>query len=147
MEKEIIEMNKKVVLFLGYIYHEQVDIDNSDIGGIYERTDVWSKVPIEINSYPEDDQYYLTTGWALDNENNYFLGELNYHSIWSDFMPAFFKFRDLEDEFEYESKAQFKHGVFLCRISDFITDGKDTTPLSACGELVKGVEWYNSIKK
>lgn len=55
------EENKIIAKFMGYIYyHPGVDVDYSDCGGIYNRVEVFSKIPILVNEYPEDDQYYFT---------------------------------------------------------------------------------------
>ena len=60
-EIQIKEGNRKLAEFMGYtFYHKGVDIDTSDIGGIYERFEVFSKVPIMVDEYPEEDQYYFS---------------------------------------------------------------------------------------
>ena len=70
--------NKLIAEFMGYIYyHSGVDIDNSDCGGIYEKTEVFSKVPILVNDYdecvyfkdvPNPDYRKVNTMWNNDIE-------------------------------------------------------------------------------
>lgn len=85
------ESNKLIAVFMGYeYYHPAVDIDRSDIGGLYERLEVFSQIPIETDEYPEDDQYYIKDGWwkkALDNRADYFF-EAKYHESWDWLIPV-----------------------------------------------------------
>ena len=54
------ENNKLIAEFMGYkYYHPGVDIDDSDCGGIYTRKEIFSKIPIEVEEFPEVDQYYF----------------------------------------------------------------------------------------
>ena len=69
-----------------------VDIDDLDIGGLYERFEIFSKVSILVDEYPEEDQcyfkklpnpdykntvnprwnsYYESLGWEILNSSSY----------------------------------------------------------------------------
>jgi hypothetical protein len=65
---------------MGYKFHERVDIDDSDCGGIYTRTDVYSTVPILVDRYPDPlyDQCYFKDGWQPVPGTIY--GKLKYDS-------------------------------------------------------------------
>ena len=76
--KEIQKNNDLICNFMGFIHHEVVDIDYSDCGGIYTRTDVYSKTPILVEKYPEQDQYYLKDEWKP--EPGTIFGKLKYDS-------------------------------------------------------------------
>lgn len=57
-EQQIKDGNRLIVEFMGYIYyHKGVDIDFSECGGIYDRCEIFSKVPILVNEYHENDEY------------------------------------------------------------------------------------------
>lgn len=61
-EQQIKEGNRLIAEFMEYkYYHKGVDIDYSDIGGLYERFEIFSKTPILVQEYPEDDQYYFAS--------------------------------------------------------------------------------------
>jgi hypothetical protein len=62
-QEQISEMSEVVAKYMGYEYSAIADIDNSDCGGIYDRCKVFAKIPIEIDSYPDDDQYYIKNEW------------------------------------------------------------------------------------
>lgn len=65
------EGNRKITEFMGYIYyHKGVDIDTSDCGGIYDRYEIFSKVPILVDEYPNEDQYYFSELPNPDFRNN-----------------------------------------------------------------------------
>lgn len=98
--------NRLIAEFMGYIYYEpMVDIDNSDIGGIYDRCEVFSKTPIVVDKYPEDDQYYFSdvsnpnfehdqkmVPWTRLNE---YLTELKYDTSWDWLMPVVQRINEL----------------------------------------------------
>jgi len=114
--KQILEGNKLIAEFMGYIYFEpDVLVDNSDCGGIYDLTDIYSKVPIEVNDYPEEKQKYFKDlpnpdfgnedskrwrsdweklSWATLNYDKY-ITDLQYHSSWDWLMPVVEKIEDL----------------------------------------------------
>lgn len=54
--------NSKCAKLLGYIHYKKVDQDISDIGGIYEKTDIYSKIPIEVHEY-DNDLVFFTDDW------------------------------------------------------------------------------------
>ena len=64
---------------MGFIHHEVVDIDYSDCGGIYTRTDVYSKTPIHAVHYSEHDIHYLENDWVPE-VGSVIYGELKYDS-------------------------------------------------------------------
>jgi hypothetical protein len=89
--KEIRERNNQIGIMLGWKYYEpKVDIDNSDCGGIYDRAEVWAKIPIDLNKYEEDDQYYFKEEWysKVFENGGYYVTELKYNSDWNQLMEA-----------------------------------------------------------
>jgi hypothetical protein len=80
--------NELIAEFMGYIYHEVADIDDSECGGLYTRKDVYSKIPILMDKYPEDDQFYLSDGWEVPNVDTYIEGPLKYDTSWDWLMPV-----------------------------------------------------------
>lgn len=109
MENQVEKNNRLIAEFMGYTYFESgVLIDNSDCGGIYDATDVYSKVPIEVNDYPEDEQKYFkklpnpdfgnenSTRWASNIEElgwdtlnwDKYITNLKYHESWDWLMPV-----------------------------------------------------------
>lgn len=72
-EQQIKEGNRLIAEFMGYIYYEpKVLIDNSDIGGLYESFEVFSKTPIKIDTWDDSDQIYFSKVPNPDykNDNN-----------------------------------------------------------------------------
>lgn len=83
--EEIKDGNKLIAEFLGYkYYHPGIDIE-WDCG--YERKEVFSKVPIETNEYPDSDQYYFKDNFNWEN----YITDLEYHKNWNSLMPVVFK--------------------------------------------------------
>lgn len=118
-EKDISEGNRLIAEFLGYTYyHKGVDIDRSDIGGLYTRHEIFSKVPILVKEYPDDDECYFarlpnpdygnenSKMWRSDikeldwNTINHreFITDLTFHSSWDSLMPVLSKIGDLKGE-------------------------------------------------
>lgn len=116
---DIQKNNRLIAEFMGYYYyHPGVDIDVSDIGGIYERKEVFSKVPIVVKKYPEDDQYYFgkvpnpdygkkdkkDITWRTDREfldwnslnYNQYITDLKYHESWDWLMLVVEKIESLK---------------------------------------------------
>lgn len=114
-EKDIKEGNRMIAEFMGYTYyHPGIDIDTSDCGGLYERFEIFSKIPIEVDEYPEDDQYYFKDlpnpdyknknstrwnsyleflGWNNINRSE-FIMDLKYHCDWNELMPVCKKIKE-----------------------------------------------------
>lgn len=107
MENQIEKNNRLIAEFMGYIYFEpDVDIDSSDIGGMYEKKNVYSKVPIEVNDYGDQKYFKSFPNPDYKNENNpkwnpdiekldwdtlnsgQYLTELKYHESWDELMPV-----------------------------------------------------------
>ena len=106
-EQQILEGNKLIAEFLGFKFHKKLDIDFSDCGGIYDRTDVWSKVEILSEDYPESDQFYISDEWK-PAIGDVIYGELEYHENWSWLMPVVEKIEAIYDK---------HHGYFGIHIS------------------------------
>ena len=89
---EIQKNNDLIRNFMELIYHEVVDIDYSDCGGLYTRTDVYSKNSIPIIKYPYDDQSYLKEDWIAGDA---IFGPLNYHQSMDWLFPVITKIESL----------------------------------------------------
>lgn len=110
-KKEITDGNDLMRIFMGYIHHKQVLVDFSDCGGIYDKTDIYSKVPILCDEYDDDDtQIYLKDNWWNANSRMFFykldINDLSYNTSWDWLMPVAKKCSDLinlvsDDESEY----------------------------------------------
>lgn len=108
MENEEVKIgNRLIAEFMGYTYyHKGVDIQ--DEYKLTERKEIFSKVPIEVKEYPDDDQYYFkdlpnpdyqnekskrwrsdweTLGWDTLNRENY-ITDLKYYYSWDWLMPV-----------------------------------------------------------
>lgn len=73
------------------------------------------------------------------------LNYLKYHSSWKWFMPVWFKFRDQKVPI---GNLQRLHHKAICKgIENAILNSPDGTPKKAFEEMVKAVEWLNSLKK
>ena len=95
--------NKKLIAhFMGYTYFEpDVLVDYSLCGGIYDKVDVYSKVPIEIRDYGDEERYFAYD-WDVLNSGQ-FLTEPTYHSCWNSIMEVLDKISKLDlKEFCYE---------------------------------------------
>lgn len=115
IEKEIKEGNKLIAEYMGYVYyHKGVDIDDSDIGGLYTRYEIFSKTPILVDEYEQGDQYYFSQvpnpdfdketpeRWCNDirtlnwSSLNHYMTDPEYHSSWDWIMPVCKKILDSE---------------------------------------------------
>jgi hypothetical protein len=79
----------------------------------------------------------------LDGTRVYDPSEFKYHKEFNWLMPVWYKFRDLK--FEGFHGHRISHENFVFRISAAILH-KDS-PEPAFNELVKGIDWYNTIKQ
>jgi len=91
-QEQITSMSEVVAKYMGYKYSAIADVDNSDCGGIYDRCKVFAKIPIEVDAYPESDQYYIYQGWfnkALQNGGYMidpdYLDWNRIHEVWEKF--------------------------------------------------------------
>lgn len=152
-EIQIKEGNRKLAEFMGYtFYHKGVDIDTSDIGGIYERFEVFSKVPIMVDEYPEEDQYYFSDfpnpdfknannpkwnsdyeflSWSTLNYHDFKYG-LRYHSDWN----------ELREVIEHIDSLTSIGNINL-KINGLNIFSNIETVFSACVEFA---DWCNHIK-
>lgn len=159
-EEQIKNGNRLIAEFMGYTYyHKGVDIDYSDIGGLYERFEVFSKVPILVDEYPEDDQYYFSRMPNPDygNKNNprwnpnleklewnsinymEYKTDLKYYEDWNQLMPVYIKLVKLMDDDDNEDSI----AIFNV-LADRLIDGDG---IEAVFEwTVKWIENYNLIK-
>lgn len=160
-EEQIKIGNKTIAEFMGFIYFEpNVLIDNSDCGGIYDPTDVYSKVPIEVNDYPEDEQKYFKDlpnpdfgnkdskrwrsdlkklSWATLNWNNY-MTDLKFHESWDWLIPALNKAYGIIDDFYEKDKENEERKYYTIRTTLF---NVLNTFLSNEYENGKKTEMYN----
>ena len=153
-EIQIKEGNRKLAELMGYIYYYKgVDIDDSDIGGLYERFEIFSKVPISVDEYPEDDQYYFSKlpnpdyknknnprwnssyeflDWGILNSQSFKYG-LKYHFDWN----------ELREVIEHIDSLTSIGSIYL-KINGLNIFSDIETVFSACVEFA---DWYSYIKK
>lgn len=105
MRETIENQNDLIRKFMGFNYHERVDIDYSECGGIYTRTDVYCKHEIEVNKYPDDNQFYLKDYWTADYDNVIY-GKLKYHSSMDWLLPVISKIESMG----YQNTISYRHG-------------------------------------
>jgi len=105
-QKEKEEGNLLIAQFEGYVYYEaDVLADYSDCGGLYEKFEVFSKVPIEVKDYGDGQKYFKdipnpdyqkakpiqwnpsreSLGWDTLNGEHY-ITELKYDFDWNELM-------------------------------------------------------------
>ena len=121
--------NDLIRKFMGYKYHEVVDIDYSDCGGVYTKTKIYSKHPIPVEKYIEDNQCYLKKDWITES-NSLIYGDLLYHKSWDWLMPVIEEiellgYRD-EIVYKYDSylKACYHQMIFYDKIYNEIVTGR-----------------------
>ena len=136
-EEQIKNGNKLIAEFMGYIYYEpRVLIDDSDIGGLYESKEVFSKTPIEIDTWEDSDQIYFsqvpnpdfgnkdnpkwnpdykTLGWECVNFFNYKTREgINYHESFDTIQSVIEKIKEMK----YPIMIYQSHIQNTCEIYD-----------------------------
>jgi hypothetical protein len=126
MEKTTQEGNRLLALFMGA--EEQQWYPSSLM---YEQSGVHFSFPKD--NYPNNERYHG-------------LKELKYHLKFDWLMPVWFKYQSLSIKKLTEDEViafWMYHGF----ISGAIISSHDNTPQAAFEELVKAVEWYNSLKK
>ena len=140
---EIASMSEVVVEYMGYKYNAIVDIDISDCAGIYHRCKVFAKIPVEVDSYPEEDKYYIVRGWFNKaNENG---GYLIY--------PDYLDWRKIHEVWEKVREDDKKYGLskILCKSSVLIGAVKisllNGTPLEVFTALYNAIEFINNLKQ
>lgn len=133
---------KTIAEYMGYVYFERnVLLDNSEIGGIYEKVDIYSKVPIETYA-PEDEleKYFKLIPnpdylnyenpkwnpeikhlcWGTVNCGQYLINP-KYNESWDLLMPVFKKLmKDLK-----ETSGLHKHFLSVATIN-LHYDSKET---------------------
>lgn len=170
MEKFLKENNRLIAEFMGYIYyHKGIDMDNEDAycGGLYNRKEIFSKVPIISKDYPDDDQYYFaelpnpdymsldpnptwntsyeTLPWSTINARQY-ITDLDYHQSWRTLMEVLDKIESLG----YNTNL-FTAGGDKClsifRKDDINIVTVNTSKLEACYKgIVQFIQQYNMKK-
>jgi len=145
-EKEILEGNRKIAAFMGYIYFEPgVLIDYSDCGGIYDSVNIYSKTPILVKDYGDGEKYFAdvpnpdyknnnnpkwnssleTLNWATLNE---YITELKYHESWDWLMPVIKKCCDEIKETTVNTRGSwtpedgYVSNLYTMRLSSSIED-------------------------
>jgi hypothetical protein len=75
--------------------------------------------------------------------------DVNYGKYWGQFMPAWYKFKDLKIEGGYSNDtiAQISKLIVLKRKIGFAILHRGPTPAEACRLLAEGIRWYNTINK
>jgi hypothetical protein len=108
-KEEIKKGNKTIAEFMGYVYFERgVRMDVGDCYKDWQDVDVYSRVPIEVDDYPEDKQKYFKDlpnpdfgneeskrwasnieklSWGTLNWDNY-KTKLTYDCDWNELMPV-----------------------------------------------------------
>ena len=154
-KKEIKEGNKLIAAFLGYkYYHKGVDIDESECGGIYTRKEIFSKVPILVDEYKKENQYYFSNlpnpdykkknpkkwssdleflSWSTLNSENY-ITDLKYNLSWDELIPACKKW----DKLNPISTPDY---IKLCDLLDNLVSMYEINPVFS--QLVKNIKWHN----
>lgn len=142
---------KLIAKFIGYKYYfRSVSIDASDCGGIYTSCEVFSKVPILIDTYKYDDyeEHFFSDDWHKlgINCNNYFLKPFDdryndisfkdYNESWDELIPVIKKISESvgEDLFLFKSFQTIRSSY-----SDFNRE-------ECCSNVIKFIELYNEIK-
>ena len=155
--------NRLIAEFMGYTYfHKGIDMDWSDIGGMHERKEVFSKVPILTNEFPDDDQYYFAslpnpdflkegkTQWRNDLKEldwdtlnrESFLVDLDYDSNWNSLMPVISKCYTLPPPNNNEGWS--KADRIQYRIPEYDIFGDNIT--NVFRQVIRFLEWYNQEK-
>ena len=126
------ENNRKIAEFMGFThYHPGIDIDDGTVGGIYNRFEIFSKIPILAEEYPEDDQYYFSnipnpdygkpgkTQWRNDLRtipwdamNDEYIYDVRYHEKWGWLMPVAQKIKDMMIDQDYEPSIHAYSDMF-----------------------------------
>ena len=163
MDKNLISENNKLIAeFDGYIYHKRVLDDDSDCGGLYEWRDVYSKVPIEVDDYPEEEQCYFKDDWCWKNLGKYKLGYLKYHESWDELIPIIEKIESIPFNLHsvtelckvYISKNnEINDQFYYCQIwinedTQFSVEDKSYSKIeSVWFVVVEFIKWYTEHSK
>ncbi len=122
-EEQIKLGNKAIAEFMGYVYFERgVHMDVGDYYKDWQDVDVYSKVPIEVDDYPKDEQKYFKDlpnpdfgnkdskrwrsdleklSWATLNWDNY-ITDLKYHESWDWLMSVCKKIASEDEVIQYK---------------------------------------------
>lgn len=111
--KEIKEGNALIANAIGYTHYHKGVLIEEEYGG-YEFKEVFSKIPIEVNEYPEDEQCYFKElpnpdygnekserfnhnfeklDWDIIHREE-FVTDPKYHLDWNEFMHAWICFNE-----------------------------------------------------
>ncbi len=146
MKKEINKDDKLIVVFMGFIHHTTVDIDDSDCGGIYTKTKIWSKIPIEVDGYPDDKQFYLKEDWKHEDDEVIY-GDLKYSSSWDWLMKVITK---LQKECDTDVRmTQYYTQVLSLRYdkAHFLQQYDNDKLKTTYAAVVEFIKWWNREKK
>lgn len=149
--KNIKDSNKLIAEFMGYPHYKKVLIDFSDCGGIYDWTDVYSKVPIKVNDYPEDEQCYLEDSFLKENYVNLMYNP-KYHDSYDWLMPVVEKIETIahpDSKFPIEFTVDGKYAASFneCGFGDyptsFIREYGNTRLEAVYKSIIQFIKWYN----
>lgn len=171
------ENNHKIAKFMGYIYHHKgIDIDFSDCGGIYDRKEIFSKIPIISEDYPDSDQHYFadipnpdynkpeteesvwnpdlkTISWASLNNEQY-IYDLKYDSSWNELMPVLEKIENMGHKTIigggdfWDNYCNIMYGVSTKYHGEIKNRGTGSTKLIAVyNAIIQFIDWYDLNKK
>ncbi len=176
MTKEEIKINNRTIAeYMGYIYyHKGIDVNDDYCGGMYTRTEIFSKVPILSKDYEENDQYYFadvpnpdfgkltgerkwrddieTLGWDTINSTKY-ITDLDYDWNWNSLMPVIDKIEASGYDFDMSKKEGSKRKITECRIWYSISNWEDIynaseSRIEAAYKTVVGfIKWENAWLK
>ena len=136
-------MSEVIANYMGFKYSAIVDVDNSDCGGLYDRVKVFSKIPIEVDSYPDSDQYYIKVGWHKKaNENGSYLID-PYFITW-DWIHDIFEKISSESTLRMKMKECRIFGNLQAKLKLQILNNKKEKSFEA---IYNAIQFINSIEK
>lgn len=156
MTTEVIEGNKAIAEFMGFIYYQP--LVHFDIDGVATMADIFSKVPIDVKNYdganyfedlpnpdfgnPDSKQWnpsFRWLNWQTLNHGKY-IYDLEYNTSWDWLMPCVKKVSDLIDSGNL-------YGLdidFFKSMQDWILS---VNIENAWSDLVEIIQWYNQNKQ
>lgn len=148
--KEVYQMNDiqknndLIRNFMGLIYHEVVEIDYSDCGGLYTRTSVYSSTPILV-----EDQFYLKEEWKPAPDTIF--GNLKYDSSLDWLLPVITKIESLgyRNSITYRQSGDsfFHEMLFYDKDYDYLSIVAETYAPAIGEEQSIAIEWIDNAEK